>query len=607
MYIAVASSGQTEIASVTVGPLVGSAAGFRSASGRLNHSVYGSGCITPVTQHFHRLNRFMAFRLSLPQRLSFVAFSSLVPLTTLVDLTLTIQSAQALSSQALSSNALSPSSRVISQSNPKADAPVPIAPEVPLKDEVRSPLQDRIDRLRRDTQRPVAPVQGAPLPTPIAPLPDYRRSGLPSTNVPSPPRAVRRDQRYRLGPGDQVSIIVQRFSDLNVQGQVSPEGTLALPLVGTLSVQGLTVPEAQELVRRSYDRFVVNPIVAMTLVAQRPVQVTVIGKVVRPGFYPLQSARVADALLVAGGSLPGGDLRSVQVRHTMPNGSTQVEVVDLYSPLALGAPMPTLRLEDGDTLYVPELRDTTNYDSALIAKTTLLTLRPVQVTVIGQVGRPGFYGLNTGRVTEGLQVAGGVLAGADLRQVTIRRRALDGSLLDQVVDLYGPLTQGSGLPTLQLEDNDTIVVPELTDLKDYDQTLVAKSAIAKPTITVRIISYATGTTGVLTLPSSSGFRDALNGLPLNNADFKKVALVRYDPKTGKALTRTFDARHVLIGYEGQNVPLMDNDVVVVGRNLVTKITNVLGTFTQPFRDVIGFFSFFDSLRTTASNLFKPLN
>jgi polysaccharide biosynthesis/export protein len=545
----------------------------------------------------------MAFRLSLPQRLSFVAFSSLVPLTMLADLTLAIDSAQALSPKALS-----PSIRVISQVDPKADAPVPIAPEVPLKDEVRSPLQDRIDRLRRETQRPGSPVQARPVQAaPIAPLPDYRRSGLPSTNVPSPPqRAVRRDQRYRLGPGDQVSIIVQRFSDLNVQGQVSPEGTLALPLVGTLSVQGLTVPEAQELVRRSYDRFVVNPIVAMTLVAQRPVQVTVIGKVVRPGFYPLQSARVADALLVAGGSLPGGDLRSVQVRHTMPNGSTQVEVVDLYSPLALGAPMPTLRLEDGDTLYIPELRDTTNYDSALIAKTTLLTLRPVQVTVIGQVGRPGFYALNTGRVTEGLQVAGGVLAGADLRQVTIRRRALDGSLLDQVVDLYSPLTQGSGLPTLQLEDNDTIVVPELTDLKDYDQTLVAKSAIAKPTITVRIISYATGTTGVLSLPSSSGFRDALNGLPLNNADFKKVALVRYDPKTGKALTRTFDARHVLIGYEGQNVPLMDNDVVVIGRNLVSKITNVLGTFTQPFRDVIGFFSFFDSLRTTSSNLFKPL-
>jgi polysaccharide biosynthesis/export protein len=596
------AQGQTKIASVTVGP-----SGLESVlwldlrlADRWNHSGYGSGCIIPVTQHFHRLNRFMAFRLSLPQRLSFVAFSSLVPLAMVADLTLTIQSAQARSAS------IRLVGQAVPKADPKADGPVPIAPEVPLGAEVRSPLQDRIDRIRRDAQQ-AAPVQRQP----TVPVPDYRRSGLPSSNGFSPApvvpsRSISRDQRYRLGPGDQISIIVQRFADLNVQGQVSPEGTLALPLVGTLSVQGLTVPEAQELVRRSYDRFVVNPIVAMTLVAQRPVQVTVIGKVVRPGFYPLQSARVADALLVAGGSLPGGDLRSVQVRHTMPNGTTQVEIVDLYSPLALGAAMPTLRLEDGDTLFVPELRDPTNYDSSLVAKSTLLTLRPVQVTVIGQVGRPGFYALNTGRVTEGLQVAGGSLAGADLRRVTIRRRALDGSLLDQVVDLYSPLTQGSGLPTLQLEDNDTIVVPELADLKDYDQTLVAKSAIAKPTITVRIISYATGTTGVLTLPSSSGFRDALNGLPLNNADFKKVALVRYDPRTDKATTRTFDSRNVLIGYEGQNVPLMDNDVVIVGRNLVTKITNVLGTFTQPFRDVIGFFSFFDSLRTTASNLFKPL-
>lgn len=542
----------------------------------------------------------MAFRLSLPQRLSFVALSSLVPLATLADLALTIQSAQALEPVRLAQRL---------DAAPRFETEVPIAPE--RQPEVQfggssSPLQDRIDALRREIQRQrqqSSPVLRQPLTVP-APVLDYRRSGLPF--VSPVPTTFSRDQRYRLGPGDQISIVVQRFADLNVQGQVSPEGTLALPLAGTLNVQGLTVPEAQELVRRSYDRFVVNPVVTLTLVAQRPVQVTVIGKVVRPGFYPLQSARVSDALLIAGGSLPGADLRGVQIRRTTPSGSTQVETVDLYSPLAFGAAMPTLRLEDGDTLFVPELRDPTNYNSALVANSTLLTLRPVQVTVIGKVGRPGFYPLNTGRVAEGLLVAGGSLADADLRQVTVRRRALDGSFIDQVVDLYSPLTKGTGLPTLQLEDNDTILVPELTDAKEYDQELVAKSTIAKPTITVRILSYATGTTGVLTLPTASSFRDALNGLPINNADIKKIALIRYDAKSGKPITQTFDARQALIGDPKQNVALMDNDVVVIGRNLVGKVTYALNTFTQPFRDVLGFLLFFDSLRQTSSNLFKPI-
>jgi polysaccharide biosynthesis/export protein len=567
----------------------------------------------------------MAFRLSLPQRLSFVALSSLVSLTTLADLALMVQSAQAAGSGFL-----------VAQIDGSADTPVPIAPEVDPLGTTPSPLQDRIDRLRREIQQqrqPGIPVPGsAPLPALGKPLPGQVLPGqslpgqtvqgqpFPAQTLPGqtlPGQSVRRsgqpvptmfsrDQRYRLGPGDQISIAVQRFADLNVQGQVSPEGTIALPLVGTLNVQGLTVPEAQELVRRSYDRFVVNPIVALTLVAQRPVQVTIIGKVVRPGFYPLQSARVADAIQVAGGTLPGGDLRGVQIRRTTPTGLTQVETLDLYSPLALGAAMPTLRLEDGDTLYVPELRDPANYDSSLVAKSTLLTLRPVQVTVIGKVGRPGFYALNTGRVAEGVLVAGGSLSDADLRQVRVRRLALDGTILDQVVDLYSPLANGTGLPTLQLEDNDTIVVPELTDAKDYDQNLIAKSTIAKPTITVRILSYATGTTGVLSLPSSSTFRDALNGLPINNADTRNIALIRYDAKSGKPIIQKLNARSALIGIPDQNVALMDNDVVVIGRNFVTKVTYALNTFTQPFRDVLGFLLFFDSLRQTSSNLFKPL-
>jgi polysaccharide biosynthesis/export protein len=46
-------------------------------------------------------------------------------------------------------------------------------------------------------------------------------------------------------------------------------------------------------------------------------------------------------------------------------------------------------------------------------------------------------------------------------------------------------------------------------------------------------------------------------------------------------------------------------VIVIGRNLVGKITYALNVFTQPFRDVLGFLLFFKQLGSSATNLFAP--
>ena len=51
--------------------------------------------------------------------------------------------------------------------------------------------------------------------------------------------------------------------------------------------------------------------------------------------------------------------------------------------------------------------------------------------------------------------------------------------------------------------------------------------------------------------------------------------------------------------------LQDSDVIVIGRNLIGRITYALNTFTQPFRDVLGFTLFFRELGNSATNLFGP--
>jgi polysaccharide export outer membrane protein len=109
------------------------------------------------------------------------------------------------------------------------------------------------------------------------------------------------------------------------------------------------------------------------------------------------------------------------------------------------------------------------------------------------------------------------------------------------------------------------------------------------------------------LPNGSTFVDALTaiGPSSDNANLRRIALIRFDPEQGKAVTQQLNGKSALMGDISQNVPLQNNDVIVVGRNLIARLTYALSTFTQPFRDVLGFVLFFDSLRDSANNLFRP--
>jgi polysaccharide export outer membrane protein len=310
---------------------------------------------------------------------------------------------------------------------------------------------------------------------------------------------------YRLGPGDSVFINVLRFPDLSFQGTIDLEGNMIVPLVGALHFQGLTVSQAREQIRNALNQYVINPQVDVILIAQRSVQVTILGEVFRPGLYPLAAPQLASALVSAGGATTLADLRTVRVRRMLADGSVAEQDVDLYTPLRDAKPVPDLRLDNGDTIIVPTLA---------------------------------------------------------------------------------------------------------TDQKDYDRDLIARSTLAQPQINIRILNYAAGPGGGLgsiTLPNGSTFLDALTAIApdMTSADIRSIALIRFDAQQGKAVAQKLDGRDALKGNLSQNPMLEHNDVIVIGRNLVARITYALNTFTQPFRDILGFLLFFQSLSDAASNLFSP--
>ncbi|MBD2211438.1 polysaccharide biosynthesis/export family protein [Nostoc linckia FACHB-104] len=354
---------------------------------------------------------------------------------------------------------------------------------------------------------------------------------------------------YRLGPQDSISVAVQRFPDLSFQATINPEGNIIVPLINTVSLQGLTLPEAQEKIRILLDRYVVNPVVVLSLVGQRP-------------DLSFQAAINPEGYIVV----------------------PQVGTVSLQG-LSVEEAQEKIRLSLSRVLVDP------------VVVVSLAAPRPVQVTISGEVFRPGIYSISSTipRVADALLTSGGTTMNADLRQVQVRRRLVDGSVISQNIDLYTALQNGSSLPNTRLQDGDAIIVPrrEIGSDDGYDRNLIARSTLAVPQIRVRILNYAAGGIANQVLPNGSTFVDALGGINLDTANLRDIALVRFDPERGQAVTQKLDAKKALGGDGSQNVPLQDNDVIVVGRNLIGRITNALTTITQPFFNVQSFIRFFD--------------
>lgn len=278
-------------------------------------------------------------------------------------------------------------------------------------------------------------------------------------------------------------------------------------------------------------------------------------------------------------------------------------------PIIGKVPLLGLTLDEAQNRIAAELRRFLVKETEVIV--SLAGVRPAEVTVGGEIVRPGYYPLNTGsQLATVITAAGGSTGLADLRSIIVRRTLpTDGSVIECKVDLFTPLQNGMPLPRVRLQDGDAVIVSriELGQDQSYDQNLVARSNLAQPQITIRVLSYPNNGVGSVSLANGSTFLDALSSVANNitQANINEIALIRFDQEQGKAVTQVLNGRAALFGDISQDIPLQDNDVIVVGRTLIAKITNALNVFTQPFRDILGFLLFFDSLAESADNLFAP--
>mgnify|MGYP000048769255 CR=1 FL=1 len=119
------------------------------------------------------------------------------------------------------------------------------------------------------------------------------------------PAAAQNRAEHVLGPNDSIEVRVFQEPDLDARVTLGQDGKVNLPLVGEVSVGGLTVNDASRAIAQKYkEGYLVNPNVTVTMGDYAKRRFTILGAVNKPGsfFFPAgESVSLLQAIGMAGG------------------------------------------------------------------------------------------------------------------------------------------------------------------------------------------------------------------------------------------------------------------------------------------------------------------
>jgi polysaccharide export outer membrane protein len=267
---------------------------------------------------------------------------------------------------------------------------------------------------------------------------------------------------FAIGAADLLEISVLGVADFSRELQVSGEGTIRMPFLGDLEVEGLTCRQLETKLAKLLDpQYVKDPQVSVSIKEPRSRMFSLMGAVMKPGQYQiLEQVTLVSAIAGAGGLdfVKAGDKITIQRSYRLNHGSAQSATaqvstddtktapayqieVDLKKLLMAGDMSLDVPIMPGDVINIPQ-RETR------------------AVYVIGDVNKPGPFDFPNDRginLSRALAMAGGPTKTSKLGNSSLIREKADGSMDKIVLDL-GKVLKGKA-PDIELQPNDLIYVP----------------------------------------------------------------------------------------------------------------------------------------------------
>jgi polysaccharide biosynthesis/export protein len=444
-------------------------------------------------------------------------------------------------------------------------------------------------------------------------------SGLPSSSIAAPSKPSKAQtpakiinsrvpvpqgtfaDSYTLGPGDRLRVDIFNVPEYSGEFYVLADGTLNLPVIGSVPVQGGTLQRTSGLLTGYFSRYVKRPIVTISIIAPRPVQFAIAGEVTRAGSYTIpftldnrKFPSITQAIQLAGGTTQTANLRQVKVRRAATGRIITVNMIDV---LQRGNTSQDISLRDGDTVYIDRSENVSASDLLRVSGSNLANQDTnIKVAVVGEVGKPGTYTLKgdsnpaaagTGRITpptltEAIKIAGGSTPSADLSQIRVRRNTRNGPGQTVAINLLSLLQSGDFSQDIVLQDGDTILLPTNSTVNNANSSLIAASNLGPQSITpVKVIvagdvnrpgSYTvrgdanttnnnTQLTGTVALPTVTQAIQVAAGIK-PTADIRQVQLIR-TTRTGEQKITLNLFKLLQQGDTSQDIILQEGDRIFI--------------------------------------------
>jgi polysaccharide export outer membrane protein len=367
----------------------------------------------------------------------------------------------------------------------------------------------------------------------------------PSTLAQAPPAPLLAERSrvvydaYILGPGDSLQIELLDIPELSGTFSIGPDGTLYLPRLRALYVEGLTVEELRYFLTEQFKAYVKRPELYVRPIGYRPVRIYVGGEVKRPGYYTLSG---------------GQDLTRL---------STSAESAQLSAGTAGVETRPSLNQVPG------------GLDSGSAG------------------GGISTFGAIFPTVFDAIRTAQGITPYSDLSQVQVTRKqamSAGGGRIRAQLNFLSVITEGEESQNIRLFDGDVVSVGRSAVVL-REQLLKAGQTNLSPQFLQVFVSGRVTTPGPQTLPQGSSLNQAIvsaGGLKVLHG---KVEFVRFT-REGEIDRRTFRYNPNAPSDDYRNPILMAGDIVRVQESSLSAAIAVLNEVTGPAVGIYSVYSLF---------------
>lgn len=176
------------------------------------------------------------------------------------------------------------------------------------------------------------------------------------SNPPAPTLAATPDYSYKIGPGDNLNIVVWRNPELSMSVPVRPDGKMSSPLIDDLSAMGKDPTTLARDIEKELSKFIRDPVVTVivtSFVGPYSEQIRVVGAAAKPQILAYkQKMTILDVMIAVGGITDFADGNKATILRTAENNAQyRVRLKDLIKNGDVSA---NVEMKPGDVVIIPQ-------------------------------------------------------------------------------------------------------------------------------------------------------------------------------------------------------------------------------------------------------------